>query len=185
MRPAAPVRAPHPRSCLHEWRVQKARQLRDPARCEVCGEPYRVPASVWRAYAAARGGGAGWQLTLVAAWQRLRPALAAAAALAWRGVRLYLQARHLCLWLGHAGYALVDQEQLPPLVAAAAGPCTDRLREYLGHMLRWSTLGMALERAEVRPLPAVLRCCHVWGALHLRPRLPPGLLRSVACCSPK
>ncbi|EFN56593.1 hypothetical protein CHLNCDRAFT_144327 [Chlorella variabilis] len=42
-----------PCHCLHNWQLHKALALRDAARCEVCGQPYRVPADAWRAYAAA------------------------------------------------------------------------------------------------------------------------------------
>lgn len=92
------------------------RSLRDAARCEVCGQLYRVPPEAVAGWEAANGGAAApaaHERRLLSAWQAVRPVLLWAARASVLGVRVAIALRHCWLWLNQAAYLAVEAEYVP------------------------------------------------------------------------
>jgi E3 ubiquitin-protein ligase DOA10 len=90
-------------SCLHAWRTQRAVQLQDSSRCEVCGVPYQVPLAAWRAYAASAEAGGALRLRLQTLCQRAAAPLGRAVTVTLLLAHAVVRARHLWHWLGQVG----------------------------------------------------------------------------------
>lgn len=80
--------------------MQRAVQLLDTSRCEVCGAPYHVPPAAWRAFAASAEAGSPFRVRMQALWQAAVPALRRAASVLLLAARAVVKARHLYQWLG-------------------------------------------------------------------------------------
>lgn len=83
--------------------MQRAVQLLDTSRCEVCGTPYHIPPAAWRAYAASAEAGGAFRLRLQTLWQRAAAPLGRAASAALLLARAVVKARHVWQWLGQVG----------------------------------------------------------------------------------